>query len=396
MHQTLPGVRLGFILLLLPILIVCSAQAQTETVLYDFAGGNDGGVPRSNLIADSAGNLYGTTQYGGLGYGTVFELSPNGHGGWKESVLYSFTGGADGEYPLSSLLLDATGNLYGTTIDGGANFWGSVFELTRSGAGWNEMVLYNFCSQPSCSDGANPLSGLVRDAAGNLYGMTNNTSFPSVVYQLSPSTGGWIEKPIYSVDTNNDPGLTIDAAGNLFGTSGSTVFRLTPTTNGGWVHQVLHTFTGYPKDGGIPEGSPALDKYGNVYGATYEGGAQNYGIVFKLVRGRKGWTEHILYSFSGADGQYPYSGVVLDSAGNLFGTTSQGGSSGSGTVYSLIQSSSGSYLEKVLVNFDQTNGGFPTDSLIRDSTHRLYGTTQSGGSSGAGVVFRVSPSAPPF
>lgn len=395
MHQTLAKLRLAFTLLLLPVLTVCSAQAQTETVLYNFGGGNDGGVPNSSLIGDSAGNLYGTTQYGGLGYGTVFELSPNGHGGWNESVLYSFTGGADGEYPLSSLLLDASGNLYGTTIDGGANFWGAVFELTRSGAGWNETVLYNFCSQPSCSDGANPLSGLVRDAAGNIYGMTNNNSFPGVVYQLSLSARGWIEKPIYSVDTTNDPGLTIDAAGNLFGTSGSTVFCLSPT-NGGWIHQVLHTFAGYPKDGGIPEGSPVLDKYGNVYGATYDGGAQNYGIVFKLVHGKQGWSEHILYSFAGADGQYPYSGVVLDSADNLFGTTSQGGSSGSGTVYGLIRSSSGSYLERVLVNFDQTNGEFPTASLILDSTHRLYGTTQSGGSSGAGVVFRVSPSATYF
>src|SRR5215469_14279078 len=160
-----------------------SSQAQTETVLYNFSGGSDGGVPNSNLVFDPSGNLYGTTQYGGLGYGTLFELSPDGNGGWNESVLYSFTGGGDGSYPLGSLILDKAGNVYGTAIDGGANFAGVVFKLSRSGANWKQTVLYNFCSQSSCADGANPFGNLVRDKAGNLYGMTNNNNYPGVVFE---------------------------------------------------------------------------------------------------------------------------------------------------------------------------------------------------------------------
>jgi uncharacterized repeat protein (TIGR03803 family) len=366
-----------------------SAQAQTVTVLYNFSGGSDGGVPSSNLVFDRSGNLYGATQYGGLGYGTVFELSPNGNGGWNESVLYSFAGGADGSYPLGSLILDKAGNVYGTAIDGGANFAGVLFRLSRSGANWNQTVLYNFCSQSNCTDGANPFGNLVRDKAGNLYGTTNNNNYPGVVFELTPSAQGWTEQSIYSVDTSDIPGLTMGASGNIFGSSGTNVFELSPNGQGGWTPMVLHTFAGYPKDGGIPEGAPMLDRHGNIYGTTYDGGADNFGTVYELSPGTNGWIEHILHSFKGTDGQYPYSGVVLGRAGRLYGTSSGGGEFSSGTVYEVGQVANGDFHENVLVNFNATNGYQPTASLIADSTGNLYGTTQSGGSVGSGVVFEV-------
>jgi uncharacterized repeat protein (TIGR03803 family) len=367
-----------------------------EIVLYDFTGGSDGRYPDSSLTFDGAGNLYGTTQSGGVfGYGTVYELSPTGSGGWNETVLYSFTGGADGAYATSKPIFDGVGNLYGTATGGGANGDGVVFELSPVGGNWTETVLYSFAGG---ADGANPGTGVIMDPTGNLYG-TNSAG----VFELSPSRGGWTNLVIYGVSPEG--GLAMDAAGNIFGAGwiyGWSVFELSPNGNDGWNPTILHIFSGAGHDGLEAFGTPAFDQAGNVYGTTAFGGAKNYGTVYKLHRITKGknkgaWTETILHSFeSGRDGALPVAGVVRDAAGNIYGTTNEGGQyqqdlGGDGTVYELVAPvGKGSYKEKVLWSFNGTDGVYPADSLILDSAGNLYGTTFYRGG-GVGDVFEVTP-----
>ena len=386
------AIRAALILAVLSALLLIAArpaQAQKENVLYNFTGGSDGGYPNSSLTFDAAGNFYGTTRGGGLfGYGTVFELSPNGSGGWNETVLYSFTGGADGSNPYSSnVIFDSVGNLYGTTYYGGANGDGVVFELSPVGTSWTETVLYSFA-------GYGPWSGVIMDPAGNLYG----TTVGGAVFELSPSAGGWTYQAIY--DNTADEiyaGLTMNAAGDIFGASLVTVFELSPNGSGGWNETVLYNFTNAKKDGYLADGTPVLDQAGNIYGTTAGGGAKNDGTVYRLSPGETGWTEQLLHSFNGSpkDGTTPWAGVVLDAAGNLYGTTEEGGSlyggDLDGTVYELVAPvGTGSYKEKVLWSFNGADGAAPGDSLILDSAGNLYGTTQVGGSSSAGVVFEVT------
>ena len=300
-------------------LLVTSTWAATnwhEKVLHSF-NGTDGWSPEAGLIFDAAGNLYGTTEYGGTGgncgaygCGTVFELTPNGSGGWTETVLYSFcpqTGCTDGANPAAGLIFDAAGNLYGTTEYAGAYNSGTVFELTPNGSGgWTETVLYSFCSQANCTDGYGPLAGLIFDASGNLYGTTRD--------------------------------------GGAYGYG--TVFELTPTGGGAWTERVLHGF-GKGTDGAGPSyyGKLIFDAAGNLYGMTLSGGAYGFGTAFELTpTAGGGWTEQVLYSFNnnGADGISPFAGLTFDAAGNLYGTTWEGGiyscggaGSACGTVFEL-------------------------------------------------------------
>ncbi|HYW37531.1 MAG TPA: choice-of-anchor tandem repeat GloVer-containing protein [Terriglobales bacterium] len=367
------------------------AQAQTETVVYNFTGGSDGFTPDSRLTSDGAGNFYGTTGFGGLGAGTVFELSPNGSGGWKETVLYSFTGGADGSVPyFSYVLFDSEGNLYGTTYGGGSYGYGVVFELSPEGTSWTETVLYSFTGG---ADDANPLNGLIMDTAGNLYGRTYVSGGGNgTIFELSKSGDGWTKQVIYS-GAPGYAGLTMDAAGNIFGVTADVVFELSPNGHGGWNPTVIHTFSGSPKDGLAGEGTPVLDHAGNLYGTTLGGGYKNNGTVYELSRGTNGWTEKILHSFEGGstDGSDPFAGIVFDAAGNIYGTTEFGGNPLAGTVYELVAPvGKGGYNEKVLWKFDKTDGYEPVDSLILDSAGKLYGTTPEGGSNGYGVVFKVN------
>ena len=369
-------------------------QGQTETVLYNFIGSSDGLHPSASLISDSAGNFYGTTLLGGqgcpgnqYGCGVVFEISPNGSGGWNQTVLQSFSGPPDAANPwLAPVIFDKVGNLYGTTEFGGTYNWGAVFKLSPAGAGWAVSILYSFTGG---ADGGHPASALVMDEAGNLYGTTSEYLAPGNVFELSPSGSGWTERVIYDAPTA--PGLTMDAAGNIYGATTSTVFELSPDGGGGWTPTVIHTFTGPPGDGSSPTYSPVVDQSGNLYGTTYTGGAANNGTVYKLSPANGAWTEEILYSFlGGADGAGPFgAAVVLDAAGNIYGTTSAGGSANDGTVFELSALGNSSYQHTVLWSFSGTDGINPYCTPILDSAGNLYGTASSGGSSNAGVVFEV-------
>jgi uncharacterized repeat protein (TIGR03803 family) len=386
------------------LIAVRPAQAQTETVLYILPSYIDQAYCQPHLTSDGAGNFYGVAGTAS-GYGSVFELSPNGSGGWNETTLYNFTGGADGGYPgYSYLIFDRLGNFYGTTYEGGANGAGVVFELSPVGGSWTETVLYNFVGG---TDGY-PDSGLVTDSAGNLYG-TDGAGYEingsAAVFELSPSRGGWTEQTITIYEGlgngfSNWAGLTIDGAGNIFGTTNFTAFELSPNGSGGWNSPATAIYT-FPSDGpgaAYPEGTLMLDQAGNLYGTTIGGGAKEYGTVYKLTpvtTGKKAgtWTEKILYSFKGGkDGATPWAGVVFDLAGNIYGTTTAGGKYGEGTVFELVAPvGTGSYKEKILWSFNGTDGAGPTGSLILDSGI-LYGITYSGGSHGEGVVFEVNPS----
>jgi len=393
---TIRGAMTVAVLSALLLMAARPAQAQTESVLYNFTDSPDGANPESRLTFHG-GNLYGTTYSGGLGSGTVFELSPNGSGGWTEAVLYNFCSAlpscADGSNPTySHVIFDSLGNLYGTAYAGGANGYGVVFELSPAGETWTETVLYNFANSP---DGANPVNGLIADAVGNLYGTTygGGTTGNGTVFEMSPSGGGWTEKVIFNVNSTYS-GLTMDTHGNIFGTTYRSVYELAPNGKGGWRPTTIFTFTSAngPEDGSNPNGTPAVDGAGNIYGTTYGGGKNGNGTVYKLNSGVSGWTLQILYVF-GNKGAHALGGVVLDSAGNVYGTTSEGGKYTDGVVFELAPNGTGGYTYQILHNFDGEDGNDPYDSLIMDSAGYLYGTTYLGGSSGDGAVFEVNPKA---
>jgi uncharacterized repeat protein (TIGR03803 family) len=392
------------------------AQAQSGSVLYNFCSTgscSDGMHPESRLSTDGAGNFYGTTTNGGCGgggcgHGVVFELSPNGTENGGETVLYTFCSAqncTDGANPTYSyVIFDSAGNLYGTTISGGAYGYGVVFELSSLAGIWTETVLYSFTGG---ADGSFPVNGLVMDAAGNLYGTVTSTDGGSDgggVFELSPSTGVWTEQLIYNVSggPGNYSGLSMDTAGNIFGATASTVFELSPKVAGGWNPTVVYTFSSDGKYGYRPENAPVVDQAGNLYGTTVAGGAKNAGTVYKLIPEKTGkWKEKVLYSFKGKrDSASPWGGVVLDAAGNIYGTTTFADHSChcAGTVFELVAPvGTGGYKEKVLWDFNRSSSGYnPLGSLVLDSAGNLYGTAEYGGINAyggpdSGVVFEVTP-----
>jgi uncharacterized repeat protein (TIGR03803 family) len=447
-----------------------------ETVLYYFTGQTDGGYPESQLIFDAAGNLYGTTAYGGslsdcngYGCGTVFELSPSS-GGWSENVLYSFQGySSDGSNPTSPLLFDGAGNLYGTTSQGGSEDEGTVFELSPSLSGaWNETILHTFTDTYFGNDGAYPAAGVIFGPGGSLFGTTTqgDQNRGGIVYELTNFAGAWEERVVYRFSARFHEGgggypngSLLSRGGALYGTSESggsykygSVFKLAKITDRTWSFTVLHSFSrggegGYNPSaslisdadgnfysvtphGGVngygtafkltaasdyaetvmhsfsgdpsgaePQSGLAFDSSGNLYGTTYEGGAHNLGTVFRLVPGSGGWTESVLHSFKGGtDGASPQAPVIAGADGNLYGTTPIGGAPGKcegpgcGTLYKLSKSGTG-WTETVVHSFTGTpDGVFPYAGLTFDSAGNLYGTTSEGGSSGRGTVFEFSPS----
>jgi len=390
-------VSLASVIVVLPALVATpSAQAQTEILLHSFRNTPDGANPQAGLIRDAAGNLYGTTFDGGTGHscsygcGVVFKVAKAG----KETVLYTFSG-SDGALPMASLVRDKSGNLYGTTYAGGAYDLGTVFKLDPAG---HETVLHSFSGPP---DGRDPYAALILDAEGNLYGTTagGGTSDSGTVFKVDTASKVTVLYSFTGGADGNGPtaGLIWDKAGNLYGTTYDggafalgTVFKLDTTGT----ETVLHSF-GSGSDGQHPAAGLVRDAAGNMYGTTLWGGASGLGTAFKLDTNE---AESVLYNFSGQeDGSYPWAGLVLDKAGNLYSTTYTGGSFGFGTVFKLATNGQETVLHSFAGNHgNPRDGAYPEASLVRDAAGDLYGTTSSGGkyrnyNYNVGTVFKLSP-----
>lgn len=392
--------------LILAAMLVQQAQAQTYTVLYTFTGGTDGGQPYAGVIRDHAGNLYGTTFASGdltacgafAGCGVVYKLDPSGH----ETVIHTFEGGPDGREPeWGNLLVDKAGNLWDTTNLGGEGSLGLgvVYKISKTG---EETIMHRFAGGPD--DGEEPQAGLIQDQDGTFYGTTAaGGSGPfgdcGTVYQISKSGELTILHSFVGTDgCQPTGGLVMDAAGNMYGTTttggtagAGTVFKITKT---GAV-TTLHSFTGQP-DGALPFATLTLDKAGNIYGTTPGGGDpacttadQGCGIVFEIDTNGE---EHILHSFLHLDGGNPYAGVVLDSAGNIYGSTTGFAKYNWGSLYKLDRKGNFTKLHDFTGGAD---GGFPFSAMTLDEPSRtLYGTAYLGAAtgcaSGCGVVFKLT------
>jgi uncharacterized repeat protein (TIGR03803 family) len=372
------------------------AQAQTFNVLYSFTGTPDGKSPGTGpLVRDAAGNLYGATVYGGSSdNGMVFKVDTTG----KETALYSFSKRTDGRYPFG-LIRDKEGNFYGVSGGGtgciARGGCGLVYKLTRN---IKFTVLYRFAG--GTTDGCSPFGGLLRDMAGNLYGTTEfcGASDGGVVFKLD--TNG--KETVLHSFTRSDgawpswTSLLMDKKSNLYGVAGGggtgcggigcgTVYRVSKSKK----LTVLHRFAGGTTDGCYPSGVPAMDKQGNLYGTTTECGSTacagyGCGTVWKLDT--KG-TETVIHSFvGGSDGALPYAGVILDGTGNLYGVTTEGDALNSGTVYKIDTSGT----ETLLHTFNGQDGEFPYGDLIQDAKGTLYGTATEGGSGGYGTVWKLT------
>jgi uncharacterized repeat protein (TIGR03803 family) len=400
-----------------------AAGAQTESVLYSFCAQShcaDGVSPYAGLVFDQKGNLSGTTYDGGAyGYGDVFELSPEG----KETVLYSFCGLGhtciDGAEPRAGLVFDQKGNLYGTTEYGGVHGQGVAFKLTPEG---KETVLHSFCAHTDCTDGYGPYAGLVLDQKGDLYGTTQygGAHGGGVVFKLRPEGKYAV---LYSFCAHGYPctegaqpvaGLVFDQKGNLYGTTllggGVTaycsdvgygcgvVFKLTPKGKETVLYRFCPQYPDCP-DGTSPYAGLVFDKKGNLYGTAAHGGANEDGAVFKLTPKGK---ETVLYSFCSqtgcTDGNVPYAGVVFGQDGNLYGTTAEGGTttcneqySGCGVVFELNPEGKETVLYSFCPQTDCSDGTYPYAGLVFDQKGNLYGTTVGGGAYEGGVVFKLTP-----
>ncbi|MFZ0770195.1 MAG: choice-of-anchor tandem repeat GloVer-containing protein [Candidatus Sulfotelmatobacter sp.] len=357
--------------LTLALLLTASLAHSQDKVLVSFSGTGNGSKPQCILAMDSHGNLYGTTATGGdVNGGLVFKVTPHGGGVWTEETIYSFDSAANGTGPTGGVVLDVAGNVYGTTVSGGALGLGTAFELSpQSGSAYTETVIHSF---GDTGDGIFPSAQMIFDAAGNLYGTTlfgeafgTGEEGGGTVFELSPQSGGtWSEEVLHS-----------------------------------WTETIIHNFAGGTADGRLPESGVTLDAAGNVYGTTVGGGKYARGIVFELVpQGGGVWSEKGLHAFgNGLDGANPEGEVLLDAAGNIYGTTFDGGKygvsyGGVGTLYELSQTA-GIWSEARLFNFGSTNkdAGYPMSGLIFDPSGNIYGTSTGGGEVGNGTVYKIKP-----
>jgi len=384
------------------VILQVTAWASTETVLWNFGGSGDGRAPTGNLIVDSSGNFYGVTLLGGAhDIGTVFELSPNGDGGWTETVLYSFgSQNGDGIQPTSGLVMDSKGNLYGTTEFGGANQTGTVFELSpASGGGWTETVIYTFGPQGK-GDGAYPASDLALDAQGNMFGTTfaGGAIGEGTLYELSPSSSGWTETVLHSFPSSRRDGaspktgvLVGKIQSHLYGsTSSGAIYRLW-FNSGRWVEKKIHDNGGEQIGGDL-----VRDRNLNIYGASNNVGANGTGTVWEMVyHPNQIRSFSLLYSFGAdgsGDGTFPQSGVIVGANGTVYGTTGFGGTNNDGIVFSLTKSQNNQWKETILYSFTGGNdGGGPVGQMIQDKQGNLYGIGFTGGAHGGGVVFEITP-----
>jgi uncharacterized repeat protein (TIGR03803 family) len=366
-----------------------SAQARSFTVLYSFTNNAAAGEhPSSSLVRDPKGNLYGIALGGTFGRGIVFKLSSTGH----ERVLYNFKGtDGDGDVPDSMSFRDSAGNLFGTTFQGGAYSFGTVFKLDTQG---HETIVYNFCPKTPCTKGAYP-GGVIPGKDGSFYGITYaggnyscNLTGCGTVFKIN-SEG--VLTRVYAFGGADgyypNAGLVLDGSGNVYGTTQwggaygrGTVFEMTPAGN----ETVVYSFDG-AANGAYPNGGLVRDAEGNLYGTTYQGGAYNFGIIFKITALGQ-FT--VLYSFpGGAAGANPYANLNLDQQGNIYGTTNSGGSHNFGIIFKLDASGN----ETVLHNFGKEGDGVHPSGLISDASGNLYGTTYQGGKYNYGSVFELVP-----
>jgi uncharacterized repeat protein (TIGR03803 family) len=397
------------------VLVSAASALISEQVIFNFTG-KSGMTPNSRLIQDSSGRFYGTTIYGGqpgpnclsiYGCGVVFELAPKSGGGWNYRRLHAFTGGVDGGIPGTSLLLDGAGNLYGVATSGGTYAGGLVFKLSRgAGGAWTETVIYAF-NPANTADGDSPTDGLIVDSAGNLYGNTGvgGPHENGTVFKLAPnSDGSWSESVLYDFTAPSDGcavagGVVFDKSGNLFGTTKGcgtfgmgNVFELSSDSSGGWTESVLYSFSGCCPDN--PSGPLIIDSAGNLYGT---GPNPDNGYIYQLAKGSNGsWTENIIYAFFDLQqGAEPAGGLVADKNGNLYGTTAQGGEqfgNGNGLVFKLTPHSNGTWSETIVYAFaGGTDATEPTAGVTFGKGGALYGTTLYGGSAGDGAVFKITP-----
>jgi uncharacterized repeat protein (TIGR03803 family) len=400
-------------------LLLAAAHAQRFNVIHNFTGGADGSSPRAGFTLDAAGNLYGTTYAGGVGYGTVYQLKKEASG-WLFNSLYSFTGEKDGAGPFARVNFGPGGVLYGTTRAGGGytncnrydyDGCGTVFSLRPPASAcktvlcpWTETQLYAFMGEP---DGAHPAEGdLNFDQAGNIYGATyqgGNYGYGSV-FELTGSGNSWSETLLYSFTGGEDGGyahaVTLQS-GNLYGTAITggadglgTVFELTPS-GPPWIETTLYSFTGGP-DGQEPDYGVIFDGSGNMYGSTIHHGEFGGGTAFELSPSGGGWTLSRLYGFN-CSGYGPEGAFVMDRAGNLYGTTYADGAYCLGSVFKLTPSGDGTWTYTSLHDFVGGSDGLnPLGNLVLDASGNLYGTTSHGGtgqacSSGCGVIFEITP-----
>ena len=419
-----------FVVALFLVLTMQAFAADDITVLHTFTGGNDGSYPDGNVVADAAGNLYGTTQIGGLySAGTIFKLVPASDGTWEFSVLYAFTGGEDGGNPLGSLVFDAAGNAYSTASSGGTNGLGVVFELIppadpTQGKEWTEKVLYSF---QGGSDGAVPFGNVVFDTTGDLYGTTSiggmtHIGCPPVkgcgtIYELAPThSGPWKERIIhrfrdaFTEGATPRAGLVFDANGNLYGTTYQggnndvcggdgcgTVFELTPGAGESWKFQNLIDFN--VTDGALPMGGVTVSPDGSLIGSTSFGGTENDGTIFVFKQESGVWKFATIYNFDIFDGLQPAGNLAVDKDGNIYGATYEGGVNDWGTIFRLARApGANEWTENLLYNFVVSGthfGANPLGGVMLDSSGNLYLTANQGGNlnfcqpnSGCGTVIK--------
>jgi uncharacterized repeat protein (TIGR03803 family) len=380
------------------------AMAATETVLYSFPNSGTG-YPSGTLYLKN-GSLYGT----GAGDeksadGQVFKLTNKG-GSWKEKTLVTFDG-ANGSTPFAGLIRDSNGVLYGTTWTGDAHNGGNVFALYKSGGKWVSSTIWAFGG--TSGDGTQPECDLVMDQSGNIYGTTyaGGTANAGTVFELSNVNGVWTESVLHSFVGNGDgvepyAGLLMAGPNTFYGTTiyggdaggNGTVFKLFKS-GGAWKLKIIHSFAG-GSDGYEPLGRLIRDKNGALYGTTYAGGAPDTGTVFMLAPSGGKWTETILHVFNwqDGDGYNPLAGLRWTPSGSLYGTTSEGGGCGppgTGTVFELTQSG-GAWAETILHCFaGNADGSYPQGGVALDENGALYGTTEIGGTDNLGTVWKIVP-----
>jgi len=366
-----------------------SAQAQSYNVLYSFTKDPaTGQYPSSSLVRDPQGNLYGVALGGTFGQGIIFKVSSNG----DEQVLYNFNGSdGDGDVPDSMSFRDAGGNLFGTTFQGGAYGYGTIFKLDTQN---NETIIYNFCQKTPCTKGTFP-GGVTPNKSGTLYGITYaggnfscNITGCGTVFKIGPKGLLTLLHAFGGADGDYpNAGLVLDAPGNVYGTTmyggaygHGAVFKVTSAGN----ETVEYSFDG-GADGAYPNGGLVQDAAGNLYGTAYQGGADNDGTIFKITASGQ-FT--VLYSFpGGVSGANPYAALNLDPQGNIFGVTEAGGAHNFGVVFKLQASGN----ETVLHSFGEEADGVHPSGLVIDASGNLYGTTYQGGKHNYGSVFEVVP-----